>query len=190
MECPAATALQRKKFVLADIQKGARFKDYEFALQWLKNSGLVYPVYRIKKPHLPLSGYQENIFKLYCLDVGLLGTKSQPAPTTLLEPTRLFPEFKGALTEQYVLQQLQASQPTPIFYWATEKGTAGVDFVLQCGQDVILIEVKAEENLRAKSLKSYVEQYQPDLAMQACFDVGLSGGRLAGECAVVWFVQQ
>lgn len=123
-------------------------------------------MYRIKKPHLPLSGYQENIFKLYCLDVGLLGAKSQLAPTTLLEPTRLFTEFKGALTEQYVLQQLQATQPNPIFYWATEKGTAEVDFVVQRGQDVIPIEVKAEENLRAKSLKSYVEQYQPSLAVR------------------------
>lgn len=164
---PQQLAKKNKKFVLADIQKGARFKDYELALQWLKNSGLVYPVYRIKKPHLPLSGYQENIFKLYCLDVGLLGAKSQLAPTTLLEPTRLFTEFKGALTEQYVLQQLQAGQSNPIFYWATEKGTAEVDFVLQRGQDVIPIEVKAEENLRAKSLKSYVEQYQPNLAVRA-----------------------
>lgn len=96
----------------------------------------------------------------------MLGAKSQLAPTTLLEPTRLFTEFKGALTEQYMLQQLQAAQPNPIFYWATEKGTAEVDFVVQRGQDVIPIEVKAEENLRAKSLKSYVEQYQPSLAVR------------------------
>ena len=164
---PQQLAKENKKFVLSDMQKGARFKDYELALQWLKDSGLVYPVYRIKKPHLPLSGYQENIFKLYCLDVGLLGAKSQLDPTTLLEPTRLFTEFKGALTEQYVLQQLQAGQPNPIFYWATEKGTAEVDFVVQRGRDVIPIEVKAEENLRAKSLKSYVEQYQPSLAVRA-----------------------
>ncbi|TNH02450.1 ATP-binding protein [Testudinibacter sp. TR-2022] len=163
---PQQLAKENKKFVLSEMQKGARFKDYELALQWLKDSGLVQPVYRIKKPHLPLTAYQENIFKLYCLDVGLLAAKSQLDPQVLLEQNRLFTEFKGALTEQYVLQQLQANQPNPVFYWAAEKGTAEVDFVLQQGQEIVPIEVKAEENLKAKSLKSYCEQFQPKSAVR------------------------
>ncbi|TNH07006.1 ATP-binding protein [Testudinibacter sp. TR-2022] len=163
---PQQLAKESKKFVLSEMQKGARFKDYELALQWLKDSGLVQPVYRIKKPHLPLTAYQENTFKLYCLDVGLLAAKSQLNPQVLLEQNRLFTEFKGALTEQYVLQQLQANQLNPVFYWAAEKGTAEVDFVLQQGQEVVPIEVKAEENLKAKSLKSYCEQFQPKSAVR------------------------
>lgn len=163
---PQQLAKENKKFVLSDIQKGARFKDYELALQWLQDSGLVYAVRRIKKPNLPLVSYQENIFKLFCLDVGLLAAQSQLEPMVLLEQNRLFTEFKGALTEQYVLQQLQASQPNPVFYWANEKGTAEVDFVLQQGQEIVPIEVKAEENLKAKSLKSYCEQYQPKSALR------------------------
>ncbi|TNG91542.1 ATP-binding protein [Pasteurellaceae bacterium USgator11] len=163
---PQQLAKENKKFVLSEMQKGARFKDYELALQWLKDSGLVQAVYRIKKPHLPLTAYQENIFKLYCLDVGLLAAKSQLNLQILLEQNRLFTEFKGALTEQYVLQQLQANQPNPVFYWAAEKGTAEVDFVLQQGQEVTPIEVKAEENPKAKSLKSYCEQFQPKSAVR------------------------
>ncbi|TCP93257.1 hypothetical protein EDC44_12212 [Cricetibacter osteomyelitidis] len=163
---PGQLAKENKKFVLAELQKGARFKDYKLALQWLKDSGLVYPVYRIKKPNLLLTSYQENIFKLYCLDVGLLASKSHLDPIVLLEQNRLFTEFKGALTEQYVLQQMQANQPNPIFYWATERGTAEVDFVLQYQQDIVPIEVKAEENLKAKSLRSYYDQYQPKQAIR------------------------
>ena len=121
---------------------------------------------RVKKPHLPLSAYQDNAFKLFGLDVGLLAAQSHLDAATLLEGNRIFTEFKGALTEQYVLQQLIATQDNPIFYWATEKGTAEVDFVLQRGQGVVPIEVKAEENLKAKSLKVYVEQFAPEQALR------------------------
>lgn len=163
---PEQLAKENKKFMYAQLQKGARSKDYEIALQWLKDSGLVQVVPRVKKPHLPLSAYQDNAFKLYGLDVGLLAAQSYLDATTLLEGNRIFTEFKGALTEQYVLQQLIATQENPVFYWATEKGTAEVDFVLQRKQTVIPIEVKAEENLKAKSLKVYVEQFQPEQAFR------------------------
>ena len=159
-------AKENKKFIYAHLQKGARSKDYETALQWLKDSGLVHIVPRIKKPHLPLTAYQDNAFKLYGLDVGLLAVQSGLDAGTLLEGNRIFTEFKGALTEQYVLQQLIASQDNPVFYWASEKGTAEVDFVLQRGQGVMPIEVKAEENLKAKSLKVYTEQFKPEQAIR------------------------
>ena len=163
---PEQLAKENKKFIYAQLQKGARSKDYEIALQWLKDSGLVHGVPRVKKPHLPLSAYQDNAFKLYGLDVGLLAAQSNLDASVLLEGSRIFTEFKGALTEQYVLQQLIATQENPVFYWATEKGTAEVDFVVQRKQAVIPIEVKAEENLKAKSLKVYVEQFQPKQAIR------------------------
>lgn len=163
---PQQLAKENKKFIYAHIQKGARSKDYETALQWLKDSGLVHLVPRIKKPHLPLAAYQDNAFKLYSLDIGLLAAQNQLDAATLLEGNRIFTEYKGALAEQYVLQQLIATQGQPVYYWATEKGTAEVDFVLQRGQSIIPIEVKAEENLKAKSLRTYVEQYQPPQAIR------------------------
>ena len=163
---PQQLAKENKKFIYAQMQKGARSKDYETALQWLKDSGLVHIVPRIKKPHLPLAAYQDNAFKLYSLDIGLLAAQNQLDAATLLEGNRIFTEYKGALAEQYVLQQLIATQDQPVYYWATEKGTAEVDFVLQRGQSVIPIEIKAEENLKAKSLKTYVEQYQPQQAIR------------------------
>ena len=163
---PEQLAKENKKFIYAHLQKGARSKDYETALQWLRDSGLVHIVPRIKKPHLPLTAYQDNAFKLYGLDVGLLAAQSGLDAGTLLEGNRIFTEFKGALTEQYVLQQLIASQDNPVFYWASEKGTAEVDFVLQRGQGVMPIEVKAEENLKAKSLKVYAEQFKPEQAIR------------------------
>ena len=163
---PSQLARENKKFMIGQVQQGGRLKDFELALQWLRDSGLIYPVYRVKKPHLPLTGYQDNVFKLFCLDVGLLAAKSYLEPRILLEGNRLFTEFKGALTEQYVLQQLQVCQRYPLFYWATDKGTAEVDFIVQRQQAIVPLEVKAEENLRAKSLKSYCEQFQPPLALR------------------------
>lgn len=163
---PQQLAKENKKFIYSQIQKGSRSKDYEMALQWLKDSGLIHAVPRIKKPHLPLANYQDNAFKLFALDVGLLAAQSYLDASTLLEGNRIFTEFKGSLTEQYVLQQLIANQENPLFYWATERGTAEVDFVLQHKQEVYPIEVKAEENLKAKSLKVYVEQFQPQKALR------------------------
>ena len=158
-ELPSQLAKENKKFIYSQLQKGARAKDYELALQWLKDSGLVYAVSRIKKPNLPLSSYQDKAFKLFSLDIGLLSAQSNLDATTILEKNRIFSEFKGALTEQYVLQQLLAKQKNPIFYWSNDRGSAEVDFLLEKKQSLIPIEVKAEENLKAKSLKLFVEQF-------------------------------
>lgn len=163
---PSQLAKENKKFVFSQIKQNARSKDYEIALQWLKDSGLIHIVPRIKKPNLPLNVYQDNAFKLFCLDVGLLTTQSQLDASILLEGNRLFTEFKGALTEQYVLQQLLVLQEHPVFYWANDKGMAEIDFVLQKNQEIVPIEVKAEENLKSKSLKVYVEQFKPELALR------------------------
>ena len=158
-ELPSQLAKENKKFIYSQLQKGARAKDYELALQWLKDSGLVYAVSRIKKPNLPLSSYQDKAFKLFSLDIGLLSAQSNLDASTILEKNRIFSEFKGALTEQYVLQQLLAKQKNPIFYWSNDRGSAEVDFLLEKKQSLIPIEVKAEENLKAKSLKLFVEQF-------------------------------
>ncbi|OOS23567.1 ATP-binding protein [Moraxella pluranimalium] len=163
---PIQLAKENKKFIYSELQKGARSKDYEIALQWLIDSGLVHKVDRIKKPHLPISAYADGAFKLFMLDVGLLGAMSELDFTVLLEANRLFSEFKGALTEQYVLQQLMVVQPYRVHYWAKEKGTAEVDFVVQYAQSVVPIEVKAEENLKSKSLKVYVDDYRPTWALR------------------------
>ncbi|RRD89260.1 ATP-binding protein [Conchiformibius steedae] len=161
---PEQLAKENKKFVFSQIKQNARSKDYEIALQWLKDSGLIHMVPRIKKPNLPLNAYQDNAFKLFCLDVGLLVTQSHLDASVLLEGNRLFTEFKGALTEQYVLQQLLSLQDHPVFYWVNERGMAEVDFVIQRKQGIVPIEVKAEENLKSKSLKVYVEQFEPERA--------------------------
>ena len=159
-------AKENKKFIYGLIRQGARAKEFELAMQWLLDCGLIHKTNRITKPGMPLAAYQYNGFKLYLLDVGLLAAKSNLDVKSLLEGNKIFGEFKGALTEQYVQQQLIASLSIRPYYWYTEKGTAEVDLVFQHGTDVIPLEVKAEENLKARSLKSYVEKYSPNLAVR------------------------
>ncbi|MBQ9271488.1 MAG: ATP-binding protein [Alphaproteobacteria bacterium] len=153
-------AKENKKFAYGQIKQGARAAEFENALIWLEKTGLVYPVTKITKPDLPLAGYEDkSSFKLYMLDVGLLGAKSLLPAKTLLEGSRIFEEFKGALTEQYVLQQLKAKDSLPIYYWTGRESE--VDFVLQDEDLVIPIEVKAEINLKAKSLGVYQNKFHP-----------------------------
>lgn len=163
---PEQLAKENKKFVATQAQSGSRLKEFETAIQWLVASGLVHQVFRVTKPNLPLVGYQDNVFKLFFLDVGLLTAKTGLTATVLLEGNRLFTEFKEALTEQYVLQQLLVCQHNPVFYWGTEKAVAEVDFIVQQDNSIVPIEVKAEENLRSKSLRSYYEQFSPELALR------------------------
>ena len=159
-------AKENKKFVYGVIREGARAKEYEFAIQWLKDSGLIYKLSRISKPGMPLGVYQDlNAFKIFMLDVGLLGALSGLSAQTLLDGNSIFTEFKGALTEQYVLQQLKTTPHRPIYYW-TSQSQAEVDFVIQHEDKIIPIEAKAATNLRAKSLKSYCEQYKPEVALR------------------------
>jgi predicted AAA+ superfamily ATPase len=165
---PAQLAKENRKFIYGLIRHGARAREYELALQWLIDCGLIHKVGRISKPAMPLTAYQDfNAFKLFVVDVGLLAAMSGLDVKTLLEGNRVFEEFKGSLTEQYVLQQLIARKHITPFYWTAEKSDGEIDFVFQIGMDIVPLEVKAAENLQAKSLKSYCQRYKPRLAFRA-----------------------
>lgn len=154
-------ARENSKFIYSALRPGARAKEFELALAWLSDAGLVRPLTRISKPALPLSAYEDRSdFKLFLHDVGLLAAMGDLDVRTLLQGNSLFTEFKGALTEQYVLQQLQ-SRDIKAYYWTTSKSKAEVDFVIQADGEIIPIEVKAEENLKAKSLRVYYEAFSP-----------------------------
>ncbi|MCE5328872.1 DUF4143 domain-containing protein, partial [bacterium] len=163
----AQLAKENRKFVYGLVKKGSRGKDFEVAMQWLLDSGLIYKVNRISKPGIPLSAYEDSsAFKLYMLDIGLLSAISNLESKTLLEGSRIFREFKGALTEQYVLQQLISSKRISPFYWSSEKGSSEVDFVFHIASEIFPLEVKASENLQSKSLKSYYQQYLPKYSLR------------------------
>lgn len=165
---PSQLARENKKFVYGLLREGARAKDYEAALTWLCDCGLAYKVDRISKPGLPLRAYEDiHAFKLFMFDIGLLGAMSGLDVRTLLEGNALFEEYKGSLSEQYVLQQMKAMKDLRVFYWSAERSDAEVDFLVQAGAALVPIEVKAAENLRAKSLKSYRERYSPPLCVRA-----------------------
>ena len=164
---PAQLAKENKKFIYGLIKEGARAKEYELAMLWLTDCGLVHKVHRVSAPSLPLKAYEDlKAFKLFLLDVGLLSCMVGLRQDVLLDGNDLFKEFKGALTEQYVLQQLKTIKGLNIYYWTADRGTAEVDFVIDNGKDVIPIEVKAEVNLQAKSLKVYREKFQPRLSIR------------------------
>ena len=164
---PAQLSKENKKFTYQQIQKGARAREYENAIEWLVLTGLVHKINRISKPNLPLLSYQDNNFKLYLLDTGLLSALSMLDAQTIINGDKIFSEFKGALTEQFVLQELKNNPYMPITYWAAENAMAEVDFVIQYKQQVIPIEVKSALNLRAKSLASYRSKYQPEIAIRS-----------------------
>lgn len=158
---PAQLAKENKKFIYGLIKEGARAKEYELALSWLIDCGLVYKIDRVTKPNIPLIAYQDtSAFKLYVLDIGILGAMTRINEKILLEGNEIFTEFKGSFTEQFVLTELKSNKDIPIFYWSAEKATAEIDFVIQLGTNVIPIEVKASENLQAKSLKTFIEKYK------------------------------
>ncbi len=158
---PAQLAKENKKFIYGLIKEGARAKEYELALSWLIDCGLIYKIDRVTKPNIPLIAYQDtSAFKLYILDVGILGAMTRIDEKILLEGNEIFTEFKGSFTEQFVLTELKSNKDIPIFYWSAEKATAEIDFVIQLGTNIIPIEVKASENLQAKSLKTFIEKYK------------------------------
>ena len=165
---PAQLAKENRKFVYGIIKKGARAKDYELALSWLIDCGLVYKVVRITKPSMPLKAYEDrSAFKLFMVDIGLLTAMVDIDAKTLLEGNAIFSEFKGAMTEQYVLQQLINKNEFVINYWSADSSTAEVDFVIQYQSNIVPIEVKSEENLQAKSLKVYKEKFDPKIAIRS-----------------------
>lgn len=164
---PAQLAKENKKFIYGLIKEGARAKEYELAMLWLTDCGLVHKVHRVTTPSLPLKAYEDlKAFKLFLVDVGLLSCMVGLRQDVLLDGNELFKEFKGALTEQYVLQQLKTIKGLNIYYWTADRGTAEVDFVIDNGRDVIPVEVKAEVNLQAKSLKVYRDKFQPKLSIR------------------------
>lgn len=156
---PAQLAKENKKFIYGVVKEGARAKDFELAIEWLIDAGLIYKVSRVKKAGIPLSAYEDfSAFKLFLLDTGLMGAMSGLPPQALLEGNVLFSDYRGAITEQYVLQQLKSVKGLSIYYWSSDTSRGELDFLLQKDVSVIPVEVKAEENLQSKSLRFFVEK--------------------------------
>ena len=147
------------KFIYGLVREGARAKDYETAILWLSDCGLVHKVSRVNTVGIPLRAYEDlKAFKLFVVDVGLLGCMAGLRQRTLLDGNDLFVEFKGALTEQYVCQQLKTIEDLDVYYYTNDRGSCEIDFVVDTGERIVPVEVKAEVNLRAKSLKTYVSK--------------------------------
>jgi len=164
---PSQLAREHRRFVYGHVRTGGRGRDYEEAIRWLTDAGLVHRVTRFTKPGNPARAYEDrSIFKLFLHDVGLLGALSSLEPGVLLEEAGVFEEFKGALTEQYVLQEIVAARDEVPMYWSPEKPTAEVDFAIEGPLGLVPVEVKAAENLRAKSLRSYIDRYAPPKALR------------------------
>lgn len=156
---PSQLSKENRKFIYGMIKEGARAKDFELAIEWLKDAGLIYKVNRCKKAQLPLAAYEDfSAFKMFLSDIGLMGAMSNIPLQSLLNGNMLFSDFKGALTEQFVLQQMKTNQSLSIYYWSADNSRGEIDFLVQQEEKVIPIEVKAEENLQAKSLRVFVER--------------------------------
>lgn len=165
---PIQLARENRKFVYKYLGEGARAREYEMAVEWLILCGLLHRVRRISKPGVPLAAYESpNAFKLYGIDCGLLGAMARLDSRSMVENNAIFEEFKGALTEQFVLQELLSSTDWKLAYWEPENGMAEVDFVAQAGNEIIPIEVKAGVNLRARSLASYRARYEPTVSLRS-----------------------
>ncbi len=163
---PAQLSRDNKKFIYSNIDNGSK-RELEPALRWLMDAGLVTQNTMVSKPAAPLDAYKEDAMKVFFLDIGLLAAKTNLSSRVLLEGNRVFQEFKGALTEQYVHQQLLAEFDLHSFYWTAGQNHAEVDFLLESSAAIIPVEVKAERNLQAKSLKSYCEKFRPPLAIRS-----------------------
>ena len=165
---PSQLTKENKKFIYGLIKEGARAREYELAMLWLIDCGLVHKVNRVTASNLPLKAYEDlKAFKLFMLDVGLLSCMVRLNRSVLLNGNDLFKEFKGALTEQFVLQQLKTAIGLNTYYWTNDRGNAEIDFLIDNGKSIVPIEVKAEENLRAKSLRTYYEKYKPDISVRS-----------------------
>ena len=164
---PSQLAKENKKFIYGLVREGGRAKDYEAAIMWLCDCGLVHKVSRVNAAGVPLKAYEDlKAFKLFIVDVGLLGCMTGLRQRTLLDSNDLFSEFKGALTEQYVCQQLQSIDDLGVYYYTNDRGSCEVDFILDTGDQIVPVEVKAEVNLKAKSLKTYREKFAPAISIR------------------------
>lgn len=164
---PSQLARENKKFIYGLVREGGRAREYETAIMWLSDCGLVHKVSRVNAAGIPLKAYEDlKAFKLFIVDVGLLGCMTGLRQRTLLDGDDLFVEFKGALTEQYVCQQLKTVEDLGIYYYTNDRGSCEIDFVVDNGEQIVPVEVKAETNLRAKSLKTYRERFEPELSVR------------------------
>lgn len=164
---PSQLARENKKFIYGLVREGGRAREYETAIMWLSDCGLVHKVSRVNAAGIPLKAYEDlKAFKLFIVDVGLLGCMTGLRQRTLLDGDDLFVEFKGALTEQYVCQQLKTIEDLGVYYYTNDRSSCEIDFVVDTGEQIVPIEVKAEINLRAKSLKTYRERFEPELSVR------------------------
>ena len=164
---PSQLARENKKFIYGLVREGGRAREYETAIMWLSDCGLVHKVSRVNAAGIPLKAYEDlKAFKLFVVDVGLLGCMTGLRQRTLLDGDDLFVEFKGALIEQYVCQQLKTIEDLGVYYYTNDRGSCEIDFVVDTGEQIVPIEVKAETNLRAKSLKTYRERFEPELSVR------------------------
>ena len=169
---PSQLAKENKKFLFKVVKKGARAREYEDALQWLVNGQLVHKIYRCNKPNLPIAAYDDlSAFKIYLSDVGLLRRLSQLDPSAFIEGNRLFTEFKGALSENYVLQALVNQFEVTPRYWSQNNPPYEVDFLIQRANDIFPIEVKADTNTKATSLKKYKELFKEQTKLRVRFSL-------------------
>ena len=160
---PAQLAKENKKFIFGAIKKGARAADYEAAIQWLVDAGLIYKVHRVSTPKYPLKFYKDNeAFKIYLLDCGLLALLSDSRPQDMLLGDNAFTEFKGAYTENYFLQEIVGIGGIPTYYYSKDNSTLEIDFLIQYNGQVFPCEVKAEHNVKAKSLSNFVANEYPE----------------------------
>ncbi len=164
---PSQLAKENKKFIYGLVREGARAKEYEAAIMWLCDCGLVHKVSRVNAAGMPLKAYEDlKAFKLFIVDVGLLGCMTGLRQRILLDGHDLFTEFKGALTGQYVCQQLKTIDDLGVYYYTNDRGSCEVDFIIDTGEQIVPVEVKAEVNLKAKSLKTYREKFNPEISVR------------------------
>lgn len=164
---PRQLSKENRKFIYGMLRSGARAKDFEIAIQWLKDCGLIHLVHLVSKPGYPLKSYEElDSFKIYLHDIGLLCALGDIDIQSIVDGNKIFTEFKGAITEQYVLQELKASYDFPVYYYATANSSGEIDFISQIKNEIVPIEVKASENLQAKSLKAFHQKYQNEISVR------------------------
>lgn len=176
---PGQLARENRRFLFSAVRQGARARDYEEALLWLEQAGLVQRSFAVATPNLPLAGYfNRRLFKLFTLDVGLLGAVANLDPAIVVAGNAVFEEFKGALAEQYVAQQLVAAEPRSLAYWRNEKTGTEVDFLIE-REGVVPLEVKSGSNARSKSLASYGRQFAPpQLVRASLLNLKVDGGMI------------
>jgi len=165
---PRHLAKENKKFMFSAVKKGARAREYENALRWLQDAGLVHFCYAVSSSRFPLKHYADrSIFKVYALDVGLLGAMARTPAEITVQGDRLFTEYRGALAENYVAQELVAGGQPDLYYWRSSGGRAELDFLYEIGRTVVPLEVKAGLSRTSKSLRSYDQQFAPEMLVRS-----------------------